>query len=279
MGSVINMKKAWIIKTGFTPLFLSDCELNRTYLKKKWTSINDLAQPVDITNEQRSTLVKTVIGWLNATYPDLKRVYNRDNKHLSVYYLEKTALEGSLPSFLGTSINEALNIMIVTIFQEVYADRNKWLPALHDLTILFKDCQQVQYRAITEVYKKVKNMGSLETRVSAVVDSWKYTWFRRLIEQNVGANVDPHTESYYMAQLGDELGLIETDAAKGDRLAPPAPSVAGYGQQPRVDIVRLMSILWDKVVNVQEVFDDIYNVFRGNGLTEDERVLSSAGMA
>ena len=167
---------------------------------------------------------------------------------------------------MSASTNETVNFMILSIFQEVSLDRKKWLNALYNLTVLFKDCQQVQYRAITEAYKNMKNMGSVETRISAIVDSWKYNWFRKLFEQHVGAHGDPHAESYYLSELGDELGLTETEAAKNDKLAP----------RGAVDITRLRDILWDRVVSVQDIFDDVHNAFHGNGMTEDERVLCSA---
>ena len=253
----------WIKNTKFNPLLLSECEVSKKYLKTKWVSLNDLVNPIEISEEERSDMVKLVINYLSKEYPKLKKLNNRDNKNSVLQLFEKTAISGVLPS-LSNSINETVNYMILTILKETILNRKKWIESLYQVIMSFKDCQQVQYRTITEMYKKIKNMGSLEMRIASIVDTWKYNWFRKMLETNISF-IEPHIESFYISKFGEELGFLETDAANADKLA--------KGESLTIDKMR--NQLWQNIINVQDIFDDVYNLFRGIGITEDEGILAS----
>ena len=260
------MYKTWIKNSEFTPLFLSTCKLNENYLKRKWINLNDISNThISILIEEREEMISFVLSQLVKKYPTFKTLKNRDG-NLVLDYLRKSAITGSLPS-LTKSINEGVNYMLLSIYKEVMLNTSKWFSSFYEMALLFKDCQQVQYRAITEMYKKIKNMGSLEMRVLSIVDSYKYIWFRKLIDVHVGGEIDPHSENFYWIQFSEILGLDDS-AAKSDKLA--NTSTSGKS------IDKLRKILWEEIINIDDIFNDIYLIFHGKGITEEESILCSS---
>lgn len=244
------------------PLFLSNCQINKEFLQIKCTSIDEQDMKVNISPEERKGIVTSLTSLLKEKYPSLLHSYNRDNKTLSIDYLENTAISGKLPA-LSDHINETVDSMILFIFMEASTDVDKWLAELFQLTMLFKDCQQVQYRSIVETYKKLKKMDSLEARLLSVVDSYKNKCFNQLLHYN--NIVDPHQASYYIKTFGDELGLLETEAAKNDKLA----------VNITVSTSNLRDKLYNEIMKIDDLLYDIYQVLHGNGLTDEENALVS----
>lgn len=104
-------------------------------------------------------------------------------------------------------------------------------------------------------------MGSLKMRIASIVDTWKYTWLRKVLDSEI-PNREPHEDSYFISQFGEELGLIEKDAVESDKLM----------QHPRGNIRTLREKLWN-IISVDNLVNDIYGMIRGNGLSDEEYVL------
>lgn len=136
------MKSTWVRKTEFNPLFVSQCTMNKEYMATRWTSINDLAEPIVIKQPERNKIVKFVIDELVKEYPEIINLKYRNGVDSALKYFESAALNGILPS-LTESINKNFDYMILTILKESVMNIEKWKPTLKEYIHAFKDCQQV----------------------------------------------------------------------------------------------------------------------------------------
>jgi hypothetical protein len=234
---------------------------NLAYIHANHFEINRAALPVELENiisntSRLSVFMTNVIEVWKRLVPRLQTEKNRDGVLDVRVLLSRTAMSG-LPMFgdSNSAVNRDFRVAFIRSVQLIHEKSS--VPLIGRLIEGFKECQQVQYRTVIELYLELTGKGSLETRINNLLQHLKRRWLLQMIlSTQTGSFVDPHIESAYLVAIGDDIGLPEHQGAVVDRLS--RSHDATTLSRPKCVLVDA----FDSFISTAEIVDTVYDNFR-----------------
>jgi hypothetical protein len=190
-------------------------------VKHDTTSSEEISNLLKDSYELQRFAANAVAQW-EAGVPRLRTERNRDNK-TSVSELIRSSMHYGLPSMgsgESTTNKEFRLSLIYTAHSLTNRHEASLVPVVNRIIDGFRECQQVQFRTVMELYLELTGKGSLATRINNILQYLKRRWLQQLIVSRTAClTPEPHVESQYLMAVGKELGMVEYRGAVHDKLA------------------------------------------------------------